>query len=85
MQDIQIGDRVTFKRRGLPGHTFETPEGEDDQSWSERFGGLGGVVDALDPTNREVRVRGLDADGVAFTVWLDPKHLDVTDAAPVER
>jgi hypothetical protein len=83
--DIQIGDRVTFKKRGLPGHTFETPEGRDNQSWSERFGGLAGVVDVLDPTNREIRVRGLDADGTAFTVWIDPKHLDVTDAAPVER
>jgi hypothetical protein len=83
--DIQIGDRVTFKRRGLPGHTFETPEGKDNQSWSERFGGQAGVIDALDATNGEVRVRGVHADGSAFTVWIDPKHLDVTDAAPVER
>jgi hypothetical protein len=39
----------TFKKRGLPGHTFETPEGEANQSWAERFGGLAGVVDVLDP------------------------------------
>jgi hypothetical protein len=83
--DIQIGDRVAFKKRGLPGHTFETPEGEANQSWAERFGGLAGVVDVLDPVNREVRVRGIDGAGVAYTVWLDPKHLDVIDPAPVER
>jgi hypothetical protein len=35
--------------------------------------------------NREVRVRGIDGAGVAYTVWLDPKHLDVIDPAPVER
>jgi hypothetical protein len=83
--DIQIGDRVTFKKRGLPAHTFETSGDAPNQSWSERFGGLAGVVDVIDVVNREVRVRGLDADGTAFTVWVDPKHLDVTDAAPVER
>lgn len=82
--DIQIGDRVTFKTR-LPGHTFETPEDRDNQSWSERFGGEAGVVDVLDPVNREVRVRGVHGDGSAFTIWIDPKHLDVTDQAPVER
>lgn len=117
--DVYIGDRVTFRKRGLPDHKIHrggapvdveaSPEVQAEQeqahrehiartqgsnvvveapnvtTWQQYFGDLKGVIDTVDPINGEVRVSGLDKDQRAFVVWIDPKHLDVYDPAPVER
>jgi hypothetical protein len=86
MATVEIGDRVRFKTK-LPDRK-ETDaqhgagwDGEQEikRTWSDQFGGADGVVDVTDPINNEVRVRGRDAGGVLFTVWIDPRYLTVTE------
>lgn len=76
---LDVGTRVRFKTERLPDQTIDPP-GTDDTAvpWREHFGGLDGTVDASDPTNDAVRVRGKDRRGHPYTVWIAPRHLDVT-------
>jgi hypothetical protein len=77
--DIEAGMRVRIKGRGLPDREIDpptTPPGET-VSWVRYFGGLAGAVDAIDVPNREARVRGKDAAGNPYVVWLGWEHLAV--------
>lgn len=77
---LEVGDRVRFKSRGLPDLEVAAP-GVPPRSWQAHYGGLDGLVDVTDPIAGAVRVRGKDADGHDFTVWIAPEHLTVTEAA----
>lgn len=83
----EVGDRVKLKAK-LPARDMQTGwQGEAGHSeatsatWSDHFGGLPGVVDAIDVPNNEVRVRGRDANGNDFTLWIGHEYLDVTRGA----
>jgi hypothetical protein len=89
---LEVGDRVRFNT-SLPDHTVHVgwdaveqsaehlPGGYNsapvESTWSEHYGGLPALVDAVDTLNAQVRVRGKDRRGNDFTVWLEPEHLTV--------
>jgi hypothetical protein len=72
---LEIGDRVRFKARGLPDQRIGTPAG--DHSWQEYLGGETGVVQAVDNVNGQVAVRSASHSqhGHPFLVWIAPEHL----------
>lgn len=79
--DVEVGDRVQFKAKGLPKHPYHGPGMAEDESatWADYFSDAKGVVDSTDPLTDTVRVRGRDRNGDLYTIWIDPKHLDVTE------
>lgn len=83
---INVGDRVRFNSEQLPQDRIIDPPDRDatDVLWSEYFGSLSGVVDAVNSQTGEYRVRGRDSQKNPYTVWVESDWLDVTDPADVE-
>jgi hypothetical protein len=85
--DVEVGDKVQFKAK-LPGHIMVyqhervAEDGElleeQNANWSHHFGGLHGLVDCVDIQQQLVRVRGKDNDGNDYTVWIEPRFLNIT-------
>lgn len=81
--DVEVGDKVTFKDR-LPKHEFVVTHAPDDGSesadvihWQAKFSGLNGLVDCVDIQQQLVRVRGKDENGNDYTVWIEPRYLEI--------
>lgn len=72
---LEIGDRVRFKARGLPDQRIATPAGE--HSWQEYLAGEIGVVTAIEQQDNTVGVRSPrhSQHGHPFLVWISPEHL----------
>jgi hypothetical protein len=86
---VETGDRVQFKAKlpdrdeperqhhvgwsGEPGHSEPIT-----RTWSRYFGGLNGVVIAVDPPNQTATVRGRDREGNPYTVEMPLDCIKVT-------
>jgi hypothetical protein len=79
MADLEIGDHVRFKARGLPDQRIGTPAGE--HSWQEYLGDETGVVMAIEKQENTVGVRSPSHSqhGHPFLVWISPEHLVKTE------